>query len=172
MVRDLGFRTAAYVFSDPGTARTLGDVLHMLDAPGLQVGAYRVGADRVATATPLPADPRAELHRVYGGLGWTVPHLLDHCPEPANLYYDRVAQVQMSGWSRGRVVLVGDACQAPSLLTGQGAGMALSGAAALADRLHSDDVATALARYEDDLKPVVDRLQADGRAVAEECVPA
>ncbi|MFC7327266.1 FAD-dependent monooxygenase [Marinactinospora rubrisoli] len=182
-VRDLGFHTAAYVLDDPDTARGLGAALHMLEAPGRQVGAYPAGGGRVATlfthrtppGGPLPADPRAELRRMYGGLGWLVPHLLDRCPDPAEVYYDRVAQVEMPSWSSGRVTLAGDACQAMSLLTGQGAGMALAGAEALAAELRRGadaPVPDALARYQERLRPVVLRLQAEGRAAAQEFVPA
>ncbi|TWF95527.1 FAD-dependent oxidoreductase [Saccharopolyspora dendranthemae] len=179
-VRDLGFRTAAYVFSDETTARDLGDALHMLDAPGLQVGAYPVGGNRVATTfthrvppgAMLPDDARAELRRVYRGIGWIVPHLLERCPGPAELFYDRVAQVQMPRWGSDRVVLVGDACQAPSLLTGRGAGMALTGAELLADELRRHDhVPTVLARYEQRLQPTIRRVQAEGREAAENFIP-
>lgn len=179
-LRDLGFHTAAYVHPDAELASELGDALRMLDAPGLQAGAYPVAGGRVATlfthrtppGAPLPEDPRAELRRVYGGCGWIVPRLLERCPDPAELYYDRVAQIEMPTWSRGRVTLVGDACQALSLLTGQGAGMALAGAEALAAELRRDgDVPAALARYEERLRPEVLRLQAEGRAMAEEFVP-
>ncbi|ONK14174.1 FAD-dependent urate hydroxylase [Streptomyces sp. MP131-18] len=181
-LRDLGFHTAAYVFDDAQTARSLGDALHMLDAPGIQAGAYPVGAHRVATlfshrapaGTPLPGDPRAELRRVYGTTGWIVPHLLDRCPGPAEVYYDRVAQIEMPAWSRGRVTLVGDACQAMSLLSGQGAGMALAGAEALAAELRrgGGDIAEALRGYEERLKPVVLQRQEEARGMAEEFVPA
>ncbi|MFD9941141.1 FAD-dependent monooxygenase [Nonomuraea sp. NPDC059023] len=176
---DLGFHTAAYVFDDPETARALGNDLHMLEAPGQQVGAYPAHDGRVATlfthrtapGAPLPADPRAELRKVYGGRGWLVPRLLDNCP--ARPYYDRVAQIDLPAWSRGRVTLVGDACQAMSLLTGQGAGMALAAAHALAGELRAGgDLEAALARYERTVKPVAVRVQAEGRATAEEFVPA
>ncbi|WP_219506129.1 FAD-dependent oxidoreductase [Nonomuraea ceibae] len=176
---DLGFHTAAYVFDDLETARVLGNDLHMLEAPGQQVGAYparggRVAAlftHRTAPGAPLPADPRAELHEVYGKRGWLVPKLLDNCP--ARPYYDRVAQIDMPSWSHGRVTLVGDACQAMSLLTGQGAGMALAAAHSLADALRlGGDLEAALAHYERSLKPVVTRVQAEGRAAAEEYIPA
>lgn len=177
-VRDLGFHTAAYVFTGESTAAQLGDALHLVEAPGLHAGAYPVGGDRVAAFfthrtrpdAPLPDDPGTALTRTYGETGWIVPHLLDQ--RPAELFYDRVVQVRMRRWSTGRVVLVGDACQALSLLTGQGAGMALAGAEALARELRRDDgVPAALRRYEDHLHPTVRRAQADGREAAEDFVP-
>ncbi|GAA1491236.1 FAD-dependent oxidoreductase [Brachybacterium sacelli] len=178
--RDLGFHTAAYVMREAGTTRSLGHALHMIEGSGLQVGAYPLDTDRLATLfvhrvrpqEPLPQDPRAELRRRYEATGWIVPRLLEHCPGPGELYFDRVSQIEMPTWSRGRTVLLGDACQAMSLLTGQGAGMALAGAEALAQQLRSEgDIPAALARYEYELRPVVERMQAEGRALAEDFVP-
>ncbi|MGH3981532.1 MAG: NAD(P)-binding protein [Pseudonocardiaceae bacterium] len=40
--------------------------------------------------------------------------------------YDQVAQIEITQWSRERVILVGDACQAVSLLAGQGASLAIA----------------------------------------------
>lgn len=179
-VRDLGVHTAAYVFPHEGSARALDDALHMLEAPGRHAGAYPIGADRVATlfshrvaqGAALPRDPRAELRRVYGSMGWLVPHLLEHCPDPADVYYDRVAQVEMPSWSRDGVVLVGDACHAMSLITGQGAGMALAGAEVLAEELRrTGPLSAALTRYESRLRPVTLRQQAEGREAAAEFLP-
>jgi hypothetical protein len=53
-------------------------------------------------------------------MGWIVPELLERCSQGSGVYFDGVAQIEMSGWSRGRVVLVGDACGCVSLLAGQG----------------------------------------------------
>ncbi|WP_345368036.1 FAD-dependent oxidoreductase [Saccharopolyspora cebuensis] len=179
-VRELGFHAAAYSFTDAGLARSLDGAMHLVDAPGLQAGGYPVTGDDVSTlfihrappATPRPEDPRRELRARYGHLGWLVPELLDRCPPPAAVHYDAVAQIELPAWHRGRAVLVGDACQAMSLLSGQGAGMALAGAAALADELRRDvPVGTALARYERRLRPRVRELQAEARATAEEFVP-
>lgn len=178
--RDLGFHTAAYVMWEAGAACSLGNALHMIEGSGLQVGAYPLDTARLATLfvrrvrpqEPLPQDPRAELRRRYGATGWIVPRLLEHCPDRGELYFDRVSQIEMPTWSRGRTVLLGDACQAMSLLTGQGAGMALAGAEALAKQLRLEgDIPAALARYEGELRPVVQRMQAEGRALAEEFVP-
>ena len=37
-------------------------------------------------------------------------------------YFDRVSQIRMPSWSRGRVALVGDAAACPAFLAGQGSG--------------------------------------------------
>ncbi|MBE9373727.1 FAD-dependent monooxygenase [Saccharopolyspora sp. HNM0983] len=179
-LRELGFHTAAYPVTAPGPAREVAGGLHLTEGPGAQVGAYPVDDERVMTlfvhrappGTPLPADPGAELVRTCGGLGWIVPELLDRRPSRTDLYYDTVAKIEMPRWHRGRVVLVGDACHAPSLLAGHGADLALTGARALAARLREDaTVEQALVGYERQVRPEALRLQAQGRAVAEDFVP-
>jgi 2-polyprenyl-6-methoxyphenol hydroxylase-like FAD-dependent oxidoreductase len=70
------------------------------------------------------------------------------------------------------VTLVGDACQAPSLLAGLGASMAMGGAYVLACELGDGaDVAAALARYEARVKPLIHRQQATDRRFANWFVP-
>ena len=81
------------------------------------------------------------------------------------MYFDEVAQIELSDWSRGRVVLVGDACGCVSLLAGQGASMAVCGAA-LAEELGAaqegeEDITAALARYAAS-KPAVEKRQRRG----------
>lgn len=85
-------------------------------------------------------------------------------PAPVDVYYDLVAQIEMPHWSSGRVTLIGDACQAVSLLAGQGASLAVAGAYLLAEQLATADSAEAgLARYEQLWRPVVEEKQLTGR---------
>ena len=176
-VRELGAHTAAYIFADGALRDSLEGRFKMISAPGREAGFYPLPAGQVAaffvhraSDAALPESPRAELARVYGDLGWTVPAALRHCPE--SIYYDRVAQVEMPHWSQGRVVLVGDACQAVSLLAGQGASMAMGGAYVLAQMLaERTTVERALARYEARMKPAIGRKQAIGRRTANWIVP-
>jgi 2-polyprenyl-6-methoxyphenol hydroxylase-like FAD-dependent oxidoreductase len=96
------------------------------------VGLYSIRNERIAVFTAhrtpdpaIPADPRAVVQTTYSDLGWLVPDALTHCPDPPALYYDRVSQIEMPRWSTDRVALVGNACQAVSLLAGQGASLAV-----------------------------------------------
>jgi 2-polyprenyl-6-methoxyphenol hydroxylase-like FAD-dependent oxidoreductase len=80
--------------------------------------------------------------------------------------------VELSRWHLGRVVLIGDACGCVSLLAGQGASMAMGGAYVLAEELDSGCVLdTALARYQERVKPFVERKQRAGRKIARWFVP-
>lgn len=74
--------------------------------------------------------------------------------------------VRCDRWSSGNVVLIGDAAHAMSPNLGQGANCALVDALALASHIAAaspdGDLAAALARFEQDRRPLVDRLQRQG----------
>lgn len=90
-------------------------------------------------------------------------------------YVDHVAQTVVQPWVRGRVVLLGDACAAVSLVAGQGASLAIAGAEKLAEELawarHPGDVTAGLAAYERDWRPIIEREQARGRRAAAAFAP-
>jgi 2-polyprenyl-6-methoxyphenol hydroxylase-like FAD-dependent oxidoreductase len=178
-LRYLGFHTAAFVFDSPEVARDVHDRFALTDTVGRQMGFYALRDGEVAafavhrTADPtLPVDVRAAVRDTYRGLGWLAPQALDRCPPTEQIYYDQVAQIQMPSWSSGRVVLVGDACHAVSLLAGQGASLGMAGAYLLADRLHDvSSVERALAEYEELWRPVAEERQRTGRAAARWFLP-
>lgn len=170
-VRHLGFHTAAFTFDDPEIHALVAGRFCLTDTVGRQVGFYGLRDGRVAaftvhrtTSPDLPDDPRAAVLEAYGSLGWVVPRALARCP--AEIYYDQVAQVELPRWSSGRVVLVGDACGAVSLLAGQGASLGIGGAYVLAG--HVDD----LAAYERAWRPVVVEKQQVARSGARWFLPA
>jgi 2-polyprenyl-6-methoxyphenol hydroxylase-like FAD-dependent oxidoreductase len=98
---------------------------------------------------------------------------LTRCPAARDIYFDDVVQVEMSVWHRGRVVLVGDACQCLSPIAGQGAAMAMTGAYVLAQELDRARSAPldALASYERRLRPLIVAQQRSARRLARWVVP-
>ncbi len=69
-------------------------------------------------------------------------------------------------WSRGRLVLVGDAVHAPSNSTGQGASLAIESAIELARCLRDfDDAPAAFAAYERTRRPRVEEIAARGAKI-------
>ncbi|MGP4097019.1 FAD-dependent oxidoreductase [Nonomuraea sp. KM90] len=169
--RYLGHQVAAYILADAKLSRRVGTRYQMLTEPGLMAGAYALRDDRLALLflrrepdPALPADPAADLRRHFGGRGWILPEVLARCPGPPELYHDLVTQVEMERWHRGRIVLVGDACQAVSLFAGHGASMAMAGAWVLADELSAGgDLPGALARYQGRMAPAIAEVQRFGR---------
>ena len=177
----LGYHTCAYTVVDRPLHERWTSSFAMTDTLERSVGMYGPRGDRVAmfgvhrvSAPELPADPRSDLLHRYAGLGPDVDEVLARCPDVDEIYYDQVAQVVLPAWSRGRVVLVGDACGAVSLLAGQGASLAIAGGAELARALVSGGehgVADAIAGYERMMRPVVEEKQGAGRRAANSFVP-
>ena len=177
--RYLGYHTAAFTYDDADAVRALGNRFAIMALPGRQAGFYPLRDGKVAAffahvakEPALPADPVAELRRVYGDMGWMVPSGLDHAAALPGIYYDQIAQIEMDAWSKGRVTLVGDAADAVSLLAGQGASLAMGTAYVLAEELRQKPtVADALAGYEGRLLAEVRKKQESGRKTARWIVP-
>ena len=75
------------------------------------------------------------LRERYGDGKWECPRILDELDRTPELYFDRVSQIKMESWSRGRVALVGDAAFCVSLVAGQGSALAMISAYVLAGEL-------------------------------------
>lgn len=95
------------------------------------------------------------------GAGWVIPQIVDHMLRATDFHFYSLSQVRMSRWSRGRIVLAGDAGYAVSLGTGQATSVAMVGAYVLASELamHKDDLVGGIAAYEDVLRAYVRRNQ-------------
>ena len=107
------------------------------------------------------AQQRRMIHRHFDDLGWKVPAMLEHVEADEDFYFDRLNQIRMPTWSKGRVVLVGDAGYCVSPVAGMGGSMAIIGAARLAEALkrHGADYAAAFRDYHDGLRSFVDDVQ-------------
>jgi 2-polyprenyl-6-methoxyphenol hydroxylase-like FAD-dependent oxidoreductase len=105
---------------------------------------------------------------------WKIPELLDAARNDSELYFDSVSQILMPTWSRGRIVLVGDAAHCASPLSGRGTALALTGTWFLAKALqdHPDDLHQAFEQYECDQRPHVDHAQASAGPGGDLLVPA
>lgn len=91
------------------------------------------------------------------GGGWVLPELVETMWDAADFHFDSMAQIHMDSWSKGRVVLLGDAGYCGSPLSGQGTSMALVGAYVLAGELKAagGDHGAAFANYEKELRGYV-----------------
>ncbi|MBB3228240.1 2-polyprenyl-6-methoxyphenol hydroxylase-like FAD-dependent oxidoreductase [Luteibacter sp. Sphag1AF] len=91
------------------------------------------------------------------GLGGHFPEFIKALQNGSQLYYNELAQIRAPTWSRGRVVLAGDAAHCASPFSGQGTSLALVGALVLARALvhNSDQLPDAMAEYEQRMRPFV-----------------
>lgn len=150
--------------------------------PGRQIGTYpnRVPGETVvfltwrAEDTPVPPrfERAAHIRKIYDGMGWLGSQLVNDLAPDTEIFMDTVSQIQMEHWSRGRVVLVGDACGCPTFLSGQGASLAMGGAYILAQELdRNQNYADAFAYYEHRMLPQTTLRQAKARDFAGTFVP-
>ncbi|MGB7973967.1 MAG: FAD-binding domain [Roseiarcus sp.] len=144
---DLGYAIAA--FETEGYRPRDEDVYVLHNALGAMVGRVALRNDRslfififTAENGALPEDiaPQKSLLRErYGGAGWECGKILSRLDQATDLYFDRVSQIRMERWSRGRVALVGDAAFCVSLAAGQGSALAMTAAYVLAGELARAD---------------------------------
>lgn len=106
-------------------------------------------------------EQKAMWRRLFDDCEWQRERLLKGLDETDDFYMTHVAQIKMDSWSKGRVVLAGDAGYCPTAFTGQGSTASLVGSYVLAGELakHGDDVEAALASYDKVLRPYVDEMQ-------------
>lgn len=118
-------------------------------------------------------DRKAALAHAFSGAGWECPKILEALAGVRDFYFDRVSQIRMDRWTKGRTALVGDAAACVSLLAGEGSGLAMAEAYVLAGELHTcgGDYAVAFARYEERLMPFLRRKQAAAAKFATALAP-
>lgn len=119
------------------------------------------------------ADKAALLKRVSGASHPQVRALLDRAESAGDpIVVDSLTMVDLPQWSKGRVLLLGDAAHCLTLVSGQGAGMALASAEMLAQALKEcGDLTAALAHHEARLRPIIGRLQGRSRKMAAVFIP-
>jgi 2-polyprenyl-6-methoxyphenol hydroxylase-like FAD-dependent oxidoreductase len=142
----------------------------MHNAPGGLVASVRPGRlpgeHKVALSfrsVPLALDrfdvsaQKAIVAEHFAGAGWEVPRLIAAMHDAADFVLDSLGQVRLPAWSRGRVVLLGDAAWCPTPLTGLGTTLAVVGAYVLAGELATadDDHDLAFRRFEEVLRTYV-----------------
>jgi 2-polyprenyl-6-methoxyphenol hydroxylase-like FAD-dependent oxidoreductase len=124
---------------------------------------------------PVPTDidgRKAALMRVFGDAAWEWPAVRQGLADASDLYFDRVSQISLPSWSKGRVALVGDAAACVSLIAGEGTGLGMTEAYVLAGELcTSDDHESAFASYERRLRPFIDGKQKAARSFASSFTP-
>jgi 2-polyprenyl-6-methoxyphenol hydroxylase-like FAD-dependent oxidoreductase len=169
--RFLNYRVAAFAVN--GYRPREQDVYVSYGVPGKQVARFAMREDRTMflfvfaddrTGRSEAQDLNAQknvLRKEFEKSGWECPQILAAMESCDSIYFDRVSQIRMDKWSRGRVGLVGDAAFCPSLLAGQGAALAMVGAYVLAGELGESggQPHQAFARYEERLHPFIAEKQ-------------
>ncbi|MBS1813623.1 MAG: FAD-dependent monooxygenase [Acidobacteria bacterium] len=158
---------------------TVPDFLHLGDAGryyvelGKRVGCFGTPNDGKAKASFYFASKGLDYDRrdvasqkkllrdTYADVAWETQRMLEMMDDAPDFYFDSLSQVRMKSWSKGRVVLLGDAAACPTPMSGMGTSIAMVGAYVLAGELHANggDYATAFSRYEVAMRPFVTEAQ-------------
>jgi len=96
----------------------------------------------------------------YEGAGWKTDDVVKGMMEAEDFYANEIVQVKTPSLYKRRFVLVGDAGYAPGF-TGAGTTLAIAGAYVLAGEVgkHKGDLAAGLRGYEEQMRPIIDKLQ-------------
>jgi 2-polyprenyl-6-methoxyphenol hydroxylase-like FAD-dependent oxidoreductase len=94
-------------------------------------------------ANPL-SHSKENFEKEFEALQWEVPRLLSSMKKCDQCYFNSIAQVRMSTWSKERVVLIGDAAHSTQ---GMGASLAMVGGYVLAREIEGQEGIT--------LKPLI-----------------
>jgi 2-polyprenyl-6-methoxyphenol hydroxylase-like FAD-dependent oxidoreductase len=164
VVRHQGYRIAS--FGTPNLLARIGGSASFCD-PGRGVCLTATSPTKgralfVSTGGPVtgelrdPEEQKRAIVERFAGMEWKVPQALEYLRDASDLYVDAIATAHVDRYSKGRVVLLGDAAQGGTL-GGQGTSLAVVGAYVLAHELalarRGSDPSAAFARYEDRIRP-------------------
>ncbi|MEH3123530.1 MAG: tryptophan-rich sensory protein [Sphingomonas phyllosphaerae] len=103
---------------------------------------------------------KAWLRDRFADAGWQSDRVLAGMATSDDFYFDVLRQVRMPRWSKGHIVLTGDAAWCATPIAGYGTTLAITGAYVLAQELiRSTDVPAAFAAYEMAMRPMVEDAQ-------------
>lgn len=179
----LGYHVAAFEVAGYRPRDELVYVSH--GVPGRQISRFSMRDDRtlflfvfldryLATGSPATEPERkAVLRDVFADVGWEAPQILAAMGQASDVYFDRVSQIRMARWAKGRTALIGDAAVCVSLLAGEGPGLAMAEAYVLAGELHAcgGDHVAAFARYQERMMPFLKRKQESAAKFASSFAP-
>lgn len=163
----LGCKVAACVVD--GYRGGSSDTYLTYSVPGRQIGQFTLRGNRTMFLFVFRDQhdnrgmtPKEQLHSQFDDAGWESQQILAAVDGVDDLYFDVVSQIRMDRWSNDRVLLIGDAAGCISLLGGEGTGLAITEAYALAGELAraGDDHRRAFASYESLLRPFIEGKQA------------
>lgn len=109
---------------------------------------------------PPQQSRRDMLRAALEGRGTVADRIIAELGAVQDFYFGPMSQVQASAWSKGRLVLLGDAAHCPTPFTGKGTALALVGAYVLAGEIKQCATHTqAFQAYERLLRPYAERSQ-------------
>ncbi|KKJ75817.1 hypothetical protein WH95_16455 [Kiloniella litopenaei] len=177
-IHHMGYSVAAFTVDIPNTLQT--EFVSYVE-PSRQSQYYALNEKQLVAIlcwqnnniSSIPQNSRAEyLKNIFSGAN---PICLERIElaksQQAHIYLDNMAMIEMPQWSQGNKVVIGDAAYCMSLLSGQGAGMALTGAYLLSEGIKRHGLPNGMVYYENQLRKSILRLQKRSRKIASIFIP-
>lgn len=102
------------------------------------------------------AEQKAIFAKIFEDAGWEAPRLIEAMNNGEGFHTTELLLRKSDAWSKGRVVLLGDAGYCASPMSGFGTSLALIGAYVLAGEISErEDLTVALEAYEETMRPLV-----------------
>lgn len=133
------------------------------------------------------ADQKKAYAEKFADAAWETPRIIRDMQDSEvakDFFSQKVGQVKLDSWSRGRVVLLGDAAYCPSPATGMGTTSGIVGAYVLAGEISKycndrgffqgskDPLITALQEYDTGFRPFIEQVQNLGPGMPQIGLPA
>jgi len=177
-----GYYTSSYTINNLSMGD---DTFSMYNVPYKQVAIYSDKKNQTTTFFIFSAPQKLSyqhhdiekqkqlLKSEFKNSGWKCRQLLAEIDSVNDFYFDSISQIKMEHWSKGRITLAGDACYCPSLLSGKGSTLAMTGAYILAGELKEADgnYREAFKQYELLLKPFMEKKQKAAQSFAKSFIP-
>ena len=177
-----GYYTSSFTLNNYSNE---GRAFSMFNVPNKQVAVYTINKGKTASFFIFTSSEKINydhndiekqkqiLKNEFMNAGWKCSDLLAKIDSTTDFYFDSISQIKMEKWSKGRVSLVGDACDCPSLLSGKGSTLAMVGAYILAGELKrsNGNYKTAYEEYEKLLKPFMEKKQKSAQSFAKTFIP-
>ncbi|MEO1945484.1 MAG: FAD-dependent monooxygenase, partial [Candidatus Thioglobus sp.] len=159
---DLGYQVCAFITT---ANNDLDHTVNMFNAPKCACALMPLGKQRIAAygiyRNDLEQDVHSDLERIrtcFSGFPENVTTLINNL-QAENLFHDKVEQISVPEWHKGRVILLGDACQCLTLVAGQGASMAMASAYTLAHAIKNNNIE----HYSKIMQPIIKTKQQAAR---------
>lgn len=160
---------------------------HDVDTIQAYLGIYGTETELEALQDGDIADQKKAYAEKFADAAWETPRIIRDMQDSEvakDFFSQKVGQVKLDSWSRGRVVLLGDAAYCPSPATGMGTTSGIVGAYVLAGEISKycsdrgffqgskDPLITALQGYDTKFRPFIEQVQNVGPGMPQIGLPA
>lgn len=174
--RYLGYQLAVAIL--PNNVN-IHDMFYTYSTIGKQVAVCPIHNNQLATYFIYRSDDKElitskeTLKTAFKNEKWIIPKLFESIEKMDDIFFGTLTQIELPRWYKNRVVILGDACQGLTLMSGQGASMGMAGAYVLSTALNQNknNIQNAFLQYESTMQPEIKQKQAVARRFLSAFIP-